>query len=389
MRKLSKKFQKAVVGILIILFISVSVAFLPFSFAPFPTLKAPEEVSATGIPFLDPGRILEMIKKALIARLKLAFIRRIQAQVQSAFKEIRNQCPPWLKLRGTNVCRRIVDDWANFFSDALYAARKEVLNDIDRSLLSADAKAVIKSALGPLEKQAFDTIIAAAGPPATNENTWDNFTEALKPEKNILGQLLIAHDELLEEEAGTAAAVAKQGEIIGDYVCPGGEVGLTSGTGEVFCPGGYQQITPSKVKEAVLEAVSRADVDLAINVEDFEAIFANFVANTLVDQILGPKGFFGATVAKPPSPPLPSPLPISLSAEPQTINPGQSSTLTWAAPSAPSCTASGGWSDIKPAAGQETVAPPTTTTYILTCGTQSASVTINVISGTPIPIERP
>lgn len=59
---------------------------------------------------------------------------------------------------------------------------------------------------------------------------------------------------------------------------------------------------------------------------------------------------------------------ISLSASPTTIDPGDSSTLTWTVSGATSCTASGGWSGAKAAGGgSEVVSPVVTTTYNLSC----------------------
>jgi serine protease len=71
---------------------------------------------------------------------------------------------------------------------------------------------------------------------------------------------------------------------------------------------------------------------------------------------------------------------VALTASPDTISPGESSTLAWISSATTSCTASGGWSGTKPLSGNQVVVPATTTTYTLTCngpgGTAAASATI-------------
>jgi hypothetical protein len=75
---------------------------------------------------------------------------------------------------------------------------------------------------------------------------------------------------------------------------------------------------------------------------------------------------------------------VNISASPSSLTSGQSSILTWSSTNATSCTASGGWSGIGAASGNQTVFPTTTATYTITCtgpgGTTSPqSVTVTVI----------
>jgi hypothetical protein len=80
---------------------------------------------------------------------------------------------------------------------------------------------------------------------------------------------------------------------------------------------------------------------------------------------------------------------ISFSASPQTVSSGQSSTLSWSATNATSCSLSGGLSSTQPVSGSVSTGPlDTDTSYSLTCtgtggsSSQSAKVTItsNVIT---------
>jgi trimeric autotransporter adhesin len=75
---------------------------------------------------------------------------------------------------------------------------------------------------------------------------------------------------------------------------------------------------------------------------------------------------------------------VSLSASPSSVISGNSSTLTWAASNATSCTASGAWSGSRPVSGsQPTGALSSNATYTLRCtgsggtATQSATVTVS------------
>ena len=70
---------------------------------------------------------------------------------------------------------------------------------------------------------------------------------------------------------------------------------------------------------------------------------------------------------------------VTLTADPASITPGSTATLTWSSQNVSSCTASGGWSGSRATSGQQTVGPLTSTTiYTLTCGSVSRSVTVTV-----------
>ncbi|MDO8676610.1 MAG: hypothetical protein Q7K16_03085 [Candidatus Azambacteria bacterium] len=82
----------------------------------------------------------------------------------------------------------------------------------------------------------------------------------------------------------------------------------------------------------------------------------------------------------PPPPPAPS---VSITANPTTINQGNSSVLTWSSNNATSCFASGGWSGAQSLSGSQSVFSSQTTSYSITCSNSagqqiSDSVTVNV-----------
>lgn len=75
---------------------------------------------------------------------------------------------------------------------------------------------------------------------------------------------------------------------------------------------------------------------------------------------------------------------VDLSADPEYVESGGSSTLSWDASDASSCTASGGWSGDQPTSGSFTVGPiSASTTYQLSCtgpsGTAMGMVTVQVV----------
>lgn len=84
---------------------------------------------------------------------------------------------------------------------------------------------------------------------------------------------------------------------------------------------------------------------------------------------------------------------LTFSANPTTINSGQSSTLTWSTTNATGCTASGAWSGTRSTAGSQAVSPTATSTYSLTCngsgGSANRSVTVNVTTPNPPPNPPP
>jgi hypothetical protein len=58
---------------------------------------------------------------------------------------------------------------------------------------------------------------------------------------------------------------------------------------------------------------------------------------------------------------------VTISANPSSINQGNTSVLTWSSANATSCTAAGGWSGTKSLASNENVTPSVTTTYVIVC----------------------
>jgi peptidoglycan-associated lipoprotein len=100
----------------------------------------------------------------------------------------------------------------------------------------------------------------------------------------------------------------------------------------------------------------------------------------------------GCGEKKKPAPPPPPPQPVSatLSANPATIQSGQSSTLSWSTQNATDITLDGNKVD---ASGSQSVSPRQTTTYHLTAkgagGTQDATATVNVTAPPPPPTPTP
>ncbi len=81
---------------------------------------------------------------------------------------------------------------------------------------------------------------------------------------------------------------------------------------------------------------------------------------------------------------------VQISANPTAVTSGQTSTLTWNATNATSCSASGGWAGNKPLSGSETTAAITaTTTFTLTCtnasGSSSSGAIVTLQTTTPAP----
>jgi len=106
--------------------------------------------------------------------------------------------------------------------------------------------------------------------------------------------------------------------------------------------------------------------------------------------------FLGACHKKqPPAPPPPPPPPAaptaSLTASPDTINPGQSSTLSWQTSNATDVSIDGVGA-VQPT-GSQSVSPASTTTYTLTAkgsgGNQTATATVTVSAPPPPPAPAP
>ena len=100
----------------------------------------------------------------------------------------------------------------------------------------------------------------------------------------------------------------------------------------------------------------------------------------------------GCKKKPPPAPPTPPPKPVSatLSANPTSITPGQSSTLTWSTEGADDVQLDGQKVN---ASGSQSVSPTQTTTYHLTAkgagGTQDATAQVSVAAPAPTPAPTP
>jgi hypothetical protein len=91
--------------------------------------------------------------------------------------------------------------------------------------------------------------------------------------------------------------------------------------------------------------------------------------------IAAPGGAAGSGSGSTPSPTL------TLGANPTTVTAGGTSTLSWSAQNATSCSASGGWSGSKALSGQQSVGPiNATSTFTLNCGGVVRSVTVTAQS---------
>ncbi len=117
---------------------------------------------------------------------------------------------------------------------------------------------------------------------------------------------------------------------------------------------------------------------LSISYTDDQPAFKNCSRKLFVDQV----NIYGD-----PTPVAPAPT-LAFSASPNTLDAGQSSTLTWTSTNATSCTAGGTWSGDKPMSGSvSTGALNVASTYTLTClgtgGTAKASVTVGVTAPAP------
>src|SRR5262245_40993802 len=132
---------------------------------------------------------------------------------------------------------------------------------------------------------------------------------------------------------------------------------------------------------------------LATNWEEIEVNYSKkrwippIVLSSLLALVIG---CGGKQPPPPPPPPPPKPVTATLSANPTSIQRGQSATLTWNTENATAVTLDGNKVDVS---GSQTVSPTQTTTYHLSAtaasGTQEATATINVTAPPPPPPPPP
>lgn len=84
----------------------------------------------------------------------------------------------------------------------------------------------------------------------------------------------------------------------------------------------------------------------------------------------------------------PAPPTVTLSANPTSIRPGASSTLTWSSANATSCTGAGGWNQNLAISGSMAVTPASTTTYSISCTGPGGTSLVKSATVTVIPVQN-
>ncbi len=416
--------QKTIAGL--------TIGFLVFTFLQ-PFLFTPRSASASGslaIPTLVTGvpvrivtwsdrNIYEQILKTIEARLVQDLISRLQEQVLASFSQLTTNCPSYLKLIGTDICQKVVGDWRAFFSNAKKSADLALIQEVQSSSLPADWKPLLISSLLPLNNQSVGGKFQAAGGLPPQENTWENYTASLAPERNILGMLLILHDEQLEKQEENLQAAEKEAAAgrgyLSDYECARKEilpVSIEEGQVSQEVCVEWRVKTPAATKEQTVGKVTTAQLDLLTGgkqqMTDISGIIGRTLGNLIVDGIFGKTGLLNIKLPSVSIPgagdpcfglpaglgrdlcqqaqriqPSPQPSPaftapsFTFTADPISVKKEGSSALTWFS-QAQSCTASDGWSGTKAGNGLEIVKPSQTTNYKLKCGDTELDVTVTV-----------
>ncbi len=122
-------------------------------------------------------------------------------------------------------------------------------------------------------------------------------------------------------------------------------------------------LTSAIVKQGTVNASTTGSYTLTYTVTDSGGLSASTTRTVIVKPVVVP----------------PTPT-VTLNANPSTINPGATSTLTWASNNTTSCSAA--WTSATSTSGNMIVAPATTTAYAITCtgsnGSATATTTITV-----------
>lgn len=190
-----------------------------------------------------------------------------------------------------------------------------------------------------------------------------------------------------QQSSSTVAAgnVISQNPTAGQSVAPSTAVNLvvSSGPAPVSVPNvtGLTQaaaasaITGASLAVGVVTQQSSSTVAAGSVISQNPTAGQSVAPGTAVDLVVST----GAVV-------LPTPT-VSLAANPTSIAPGESSTLTWSSANATACAASGGWSGSLATSGTDTRSLSTTTVFTLTCtgpgGTAESAATVTVTAPTP------
>ena len=84
----------------------------------------------------------------------------------------------------------------------------------------------------------------------------------------------------------------------------------------------------------------------------------------------------------------PAPPTVTLSANPTSIRPGASSTLTWSSANATSCTGTGGWNQNLAISGSMAVTPASTKTYSISCTGPGGTSPVKSATVSVIPVQN-
>jgi len=308
--------------------------------------------------------VMDFINSVLLQILKNQIVTLLQNKV---LKLIQNSGSP-----------KFVQNWSGFLTNAFNSAAGSALGEIIPGLcpgysapLSAWLKNEYQTAQITPNGVALNgsvgttcTLQGIVGNPTVYYGSfsqgggWGGFGAMLKPNNNIFGSMLQAHDSIItvanaQQQAAQNKAIAGAGAI-GAEVCSDGSKPSTTGK---LCPAGTNPIVtaPGKNFSDVLSRNMASDIDLITNANDITGLLAT-VAGGLMQQIIqsGANGILGSAPAGTgvvPTPP-PAPLPVACSPKTQTASAGQpltfavtggnpADTFTWSAPNGFTTTGTG------------------------------------------------
>jgi len=356
-----------------------------------------------------PRDQFEYINRILTEIVKGQILNLINQIVDQYIKGSASNCPSYLQplfniAGGQDLCPKFVTNWETFLYSAERRADLRLQQEVERANISEANRQELLRFISPTSEfgQTFDEVFQfnQVCDPNTIEDPFAQIQCVTDPANSIDLQYAIFAERRekakeIAREADKSKAVAGEG-YLGTEQCADDGV-LDPRTGQPVCLRGIVT-KPGIIDKEIQAEAKKSDIHRVVNAFNLESLLGgliNLFINQLIQQGLdGLLGLIGRPPLQPgqtPFPPIATPPPpmtgtITISANPQTIDPGQSSLITWNAPGADSCAASGAWSGTRAASGSEVVAPLVTSTYTLTCvdqyGSQAtASITITVTSG--------
>jgi hypothetical protein len=262
------------------------------------------QARAGGLGLTGEASLRSIILDTVLQWVKLFIINRVQRQMISWLFQPQYVCPEYLKIAGTDACLTMVGEWRQFMGNASEQARRETLKEVELLQIPPTFKTSLVQAMQPSDyyldaRYTLEDVVGQGN--AENYyndplryGSWDAWFESLKPQNNLLGQVIMLQDRYREEESSMRKAAEKSTEekaLVDRFECTMED----PQTGECIA---WKTKDPVEFQKEIFKKVALADFEVVINLESLGHAIGSALSVYL--ETLFQRGIFSGTGGAPP-----------------------------------------------------------------------------------------